>query len=201
MYDDYIASHENLEKLHVRLMCLLLQQDKEEVMYGQEFLHKLPPNEKHVMYTPPSWMTSGEMTHLRHSSTLYCNNKVQLSQHESHFSNFSLYPTNPHNTLHMFMRNKLIQKYTSENVANIVNPNVLVATYYEEELSYAAPQKIRPKSTSSLMDMTFSIYPNDSPTTYNNHIIDEPLGLETDLILFYNEDDFFKRHKGGIYNK
>ena len=98
MYDDYVASHENLEKLHVRLMCLLLQQDKEEVMYGQEFLHKLPPNEKHVMYTPPSWMTSGEMTHLRHSSTLYCNNKVQLSQHESHFSNFSLYPSS--NVLH-----------------------------------------------------------------------------------------------------
>ena len=47
------------------------------------------------------------------------------------------------------------------------------------------------------MDMTFSIYPNDSPATYHNHIIDEPLGLETDLvILFYDEDDLSERHKG-----
>ena len=201
-YDDYVASHENLEKLHVKLTCSSLQQDEEEVMYGQKFLRKLPPTKKHVIYTTPSWTTSGEMTHLRHSSTLYYNNKVQLSQHESHFSNFSLYPPNPHNTLHMFTRNKFNQTYTSENVANIVNPNALVATYYEEELLYATPQKIRPKSTSSLTDMTFSIYPNDSPTTYDNHIIDEPLGLETDLvILFYEEDDVFERHKGGIYNK
>ena len=147
-------------------------------------------------------MTSGEITHLRHLSTLYYNNKVQLSQHESDFSNFSLYPPNLHNTLHMFMRNKVNQTYMSENVAYIVNPNALVAMYYDEELLYATPQKIRPKSTSSITDMTFSIYPNDSPTTYYNHIIDEPLGLETDfVILFCYEDDLFERHKGGIYNK
>ena len=201
-YDDHVTSHENLEKLHVKLTCSSLQQDEEEVMYGQKFLCKLPPMKKHVVYMLPSWMTSGEMTHLRHSSTLYYNNKVQLSQHESHFPNFSLYLPYPHNTLHMFTRNKFNQTYMSENVANIVNPNALVATYYEEELLYATPQKIRPKTTISLPDMTFSINPNDSPITYDNHIIDEPLGLETDLIiLFYDEDDLFERHKGGIYNK
>ena len=120
MYDDYVTSHENLEKLHLKLMCSLPQQDEEEVMYGKKFLCKLPPTEKHVVYTTPSWTTSGEITHLRHSSTLYYNNKVQLSQHESHFSNFLSYPPNTHNTLHMFARNKLKQMYTSENVANIV---------------------------------------------------------------------------------
>ena len=202
MWNDYVTSHENLEKLYVKLICSSLQQDEEEVIYGQKFLLKLPPVKKHVVYRPPSWTTSGEMTHLRHSSTLYYNNKVQLSQHEYHFSNFSLYPLNPHNTLHMFMRNKFNQTYMSENVANIVNPNELVAMYYEEELLHATPQKIWPKSTSSLTDMTFSIYPNDSSTTYNDHIIDEPLGLETDLvILFYDEDDLFERHKGSICNR
>ena len=201
-YDDYVASHEILEKFHVKLTCSSLQQDKEEVMYDQKFSYKLPLTKKHVIYTLPSWTMSGEMTHLRHSSTLYYNNKVQLSQHKSHFSNFSLYPPNPHNTSDMFTRNKFNQMYTSENVANIVNPNALVATYYEEELLYATPQKIRPKSTSSLTDITFSIYPKDSPTAYDNHIIDEPLRLETDLvILFYDEDNVFERHKGGICNK
>ena len=39
-YNDYVTSHEKLEKSHVKSS---LQQDQEEVMYGQKFLPKLPP--------------------------------------------------------------------------------------------------------------------------------------------------------------
>ena len=72
---------------------------------------------------------------LRHSSTLYYNNNMNL------IFKFPIIPTKPTQYITYFW-NKLKQMYTSENVAKIVNPNVLVVTYYEEELLYAASQKI-----------------------------------------------------------
>ena len=92
-FGDYVTSHENLEKVHLNIECTSLQIE-EHLDYGQKFPRKLPPNRKHCKNNTARNMTLSAITHLQNSDTLYYNHKVQLSQEETHFSNFSMYPTN-----------------------------------------------------------------------------------------------------------
>ena len=87
-YRDYVASHENLEKLHLTIECSLLQREEDDIEYGQKFFCKLLPVKKHTPINTNLLTMTGEIKHLRHSSILYYNHKVQLSQQDAHFSNF-----------------------------------------------------------------------------------------------------------------
>ena len=135
--------------------------------------------------------------HLRNcDATLYFNVKHYLSQKESHFSNFSLYPPYSHNTLHMITRPFINQHYQSP----LMNPNALF--YDHSSMLKSVPRIIQPTKNGDLSPMHFKILPNESQSSYDTHLFDLPTGLETDItIIFFKEYDLFEEYKGNIRNQ
>ena len=140
-----------------------------------------------MYHLPPSqWFISKndrkELVHLRNcDATLYFNAKQHLSQKESHFSNFALYPLNPHNALHMFTRSLVDQYYKSP----LVDPNALLYQHNHDNMLKSTPQIIRPNKNGNLSSMHFKILPNKSQLSYDAHLIDLPTGLETDITIIF----------------
>ena len=94
------------------------------------------------------------------------------------------------------------QVYMSDfNSPPLINPNALFHEQNHDHLLQSQSQVIQPMNNINLSPIHIQIFPNESDSTYNKHHFDEPCGLETNLtILFYKEDEQFKKHKGKIIN-
>ena len=154
MPNQYEKTHEELETLNLMMECSSL--NSQETMNELNFMHHLPPSQQYI-----SRNNGGkELMHLRNcDATLYFNVKHYLSQKESHFSNFSLYPPNPHNTLHMITRPFINQHYQFP----LMNPNALF--YDHGSMLKSVPQIIQPTKNGNLSPMHFKILANESQSS------------------------------------
>ena len=118
----YRHTHEELEKLHFIIRCSSF--NHQEVTTEENFIRKLPPVVR--------WCNDNIGTRPLHflqeccCAMLHFNAKDHLSQRESHFSPFSLYPPNPVNRLHMFTRGLTNQTYTMQYISHLINPNAML---------------------------------------------------------------------------
>ena len=118
------------------------------------------------------------------------------------FSPYALYPPNPNNTLHMYIRTFSNQAYTTDYTTHLINPNALFYERSPDYLLVSQPRVIRPKKALNLSPLHVQLFPNESRLTYDKDHFDKPTGLETDItIIFYREDELFNRHKGAIINQ
>ena len=131
---------------------------------------------------------------------LYFNAKSHASQREINFSPYTLYLPNPQNALHMFTKKFFNQVYTSDfNSTPLVNLNALFHEQSHDHLLQSQPQVIQPMMNINSSPIHIQIFPNESNSTYDKHFFDELCGLEIDLtVLFYKEDELFKKNKGKI---
>ena len=130
-------------------------------------------------------MTREEIIRLHDcNATLYFNAKSHASQKEIHFSPYTLYPPNPQNTLHMFMKKFSNQVYMSDFTSPpLINPNALFHEQNHDHLLHSQPQVIQPMNNIGLSPIHIQIFPNESNLTYDKHHFDEPCGLETDITI------------------
>ena len=114
---------------------------------------------------------------------------------EGQLAPFALYPPNPYNTLHLYTQPFMDQYHNSP----LTNPNAL---FYEHDCKsnmYATSKAISPNTRGDLSPMHFKLLPNEFKISYDAHLFDKPVGLETDItIIFFKEDDLLMNTKDKV---
>ena len=107
-------------------------------------------------------------------------------------------------TIHYTCSQKALPTKRTEGqyITHLINPNALSFKIDSGRPLQSSTKVIEPKTNIDLSPIHVQLFPNDSQSTYDTHLIDQPSGSEMDLmIIFYNEDELFERHKGKIINQ